>query len=426
MRIELLNIGTELLMGFVVNTHAAYLARSLGGLGLRIDRQICVNDQREDILAALRDGLASADVLVTTGGLGPTSDDITRDLVVELLSLDSAVDGNVLQGIEARFRRRGISMPESVKLQAVVPVGAVVFHNANGTAPGLAIPVSKVSPSFPGCRWLILLPGPPRELRPMWEEQVMPMLRRELSPDLPVVDCRVLRTVGMAESLVEEVVKPVLARHPGVEIGYCARVGEVEVRFVVRGKNGSKVQAEADLMERELREALGPVVFGIGETTLEQVVVKLLQSKHQTVTTAESCTGGFLAHRLTMVSGSSEVLRQGWITYANEAKESLLGVSGDLLRAHGAVSEAVARSMAEGARARAGADHALAVTGIAGPTGGTPEKPVGTVFVALATARETRVQQERWQLDRETFKFAATQIALDMLRRELMEHGGCS
>jgi len=414
MRVEVLNIGTELLMGFVVNTHASYLGRKLGELGLRIDRQVGVNDEPADIRNALSDALQRAELVITTGGLGPTSDDITRDLVIELLKLPTRVDERVLRDITKRFQRHKIAMPESVKVQATVPVDAHVLHNANGTAPGLAIPLKK---SEWKCRMLVLLPGPPRELCPMFEDQVLPLLKREWK-DLPIVECRMLRTVGLAESLVEEAVKPVLARHPEVEIGYCARSGEVDVRLVARGKDAAKI---ADTMERELREALGGVVFGNSDEGLQNAVVELLKTRGKTLATAESCTGGYLAHRITMVSGSSDVFQQGWITYANEAKQERLGVPADLLKQHGAVSESVARRMAEGARERAKSDYALSVTGIAGPTGGTPEKPVGTVYIALATANGTSVTHALWPMDRETFKFVVSQTALDMLRRELLD-----
>ncbi len=426
MRVLLLNIGTELLMGFVVNTHAAYLGQSLNGIGGTLVKQVCVNDTPEDIRQALREAFGQSDLVITTGGLGPTSDDITLRLVVEIFGLKTHVDERALENIRSRFRRRNIEMPESVKAQAIVPDIATVLYNAHGTAPGLAIPLQPVGgvADLDGhkgsAQWIILLPGPPRELHPMFEQQVLPILKKEYAGLLPILDCRVFKIAGMGESTVEQRVEPPLKGLKNLEIGYCARTGEVDLRLVVRGTNAAEVKRIADDAEARARKELGDAIFGTGDVSLEQVVVGLLLQKKKHVATAESCTGGFLAHRITLVSGSSEVFRQGWVTYSNEAKTAMLGVPEKLIAEHGAVSEPVARAMAEGALQKSGADYALAVTGIAGPTGGTPEKPVGTVFIALATRKDCRVEQHLFAYDRETFKFVTVQTALNMLRMELL------
>ncbi len=415
MRVELLNIGSELLMGFVVNRHAAWLGQRLTAMGATLARQVCVNDSPGDIGQALEEAMARAPLVIATGGLGPTSDDLTRDLVVQMLGLSTRVDEPALENIRQRFGRRGRSMPDSARSQATVPEGAMVFQNAHGTAPGLAIPIK----SRGVCRWLVLLPGPPRELHPMFDEQVFPFLQREFRGDLPVVDCRVLKVAGLGESQVADRVEVELRAFPEVEIGYCARPGEVDLRLLVRGRDEAAVRRAADGAEGVARRILGEAIFGSGDETLEQSVVALLRRVHRTVATAESCTGGYLAHRLTLVSGASDVFRKGWVTYFNDAKTRLIDVPGHLIVEFGAVSEPVARAMAEGALHRAGSDHALAVTGIAGPNGGTPDKPVGTVWIALASHGGTTAVCHHFPTDRETFKFLATQTALNMLRLKL-------
>jgi nicotinamide-nucleotide amidase len=279
----------------------------------------------------------------------------------------------------------------------MVPEGAQVLINPHGTAPGLAIPHEG--------KLVVLLPGPPRELHPMFENHVLPLL-----PKGEQLDCRVLKTASLPESQVEQMVAPVLADLPGLELGYCARPGEVEVRVV---------GVQAAEAEQRVRAALGDHIFGTGDERLEEVVVRQLTLAGKTVATAESCTGGLIANRLTNISGSSAVFLAGWVTYSNAAKVRDVGVSEQTLRQHGAVSEPVAREMAEGARQRSGVDYVLSATGIAGPTGGTPEKPVGLVYIGLAMPTGTQVQRHVVGFERETFKWFVSQTALDMLRRAL-------
>ena len=260
---------------------------------------------------------------------------------------------------------------------------------------------------------IFLLPGPPRELKPMFEEFVLPMLRERCGAQAKF-DCRTFKVVGLPESIVEEKVAPALAGMRDVELGYCARPGEVEVRIV------SNLKSSADKAEKRIRAALGDYIFGTGEERLEEVVVRELIAARKTIVTAESCTGGMIANRITNVSGSSEVFLNGWVTYSNESKMKQLGVRAESLKKFGAVSEEVVREMAENARARSGADYALSATGIAGPTGGTPGKPVGLVFIGMATPQRTMVQRHTLVFDRETFKFFVSQYALDMVRRDLL------
>jgi nicotinamide-nucleotide amidase len=329
------------------------------------------------------------------------------------------MDPEVLSRIETFFAQRKRRMPESTKVQALVPEGAQVLHNQNGTAPGLALEISPNSFRADGKpALLVMLPGPPRELRPMFLEQVIPLLPNYFPQQARFV-CRTLRTTGLGESFVEERIAGKL-KHLApekIDLGYCARVGEVDVRIVARGNDAANHVAEA---EKIIREFLGQFIFGMDDDLLEAVVVRLLIERKQTLALAESCTGGFIANRITNVPGASEVFVNGLVTYSNESKQRLLGVREETLAQHGAVSEATARDMAEGAREKSKTDFALEVTGIAGPGGGTEEKPVGTVFIALATREKTVVQHHVFQYDRETFKFVVSQTALDLLRREIL------
>jgi len=411
MKIHLVNTGSELMLGRVLNTHQQWICRQLADQGHVVTRQVAVDDSAPAIQQAVREALAEAQLVIVTGGLGPTSDDRTRDLVAELLGKPLHEDESIVQHIGQFFTARGRRMPPQTRVQAQVPEGATVLMNAHGTAPGLVL-------EAPGGRLLVMLPGPPRELHPMFVEQVLPILQKRF-PLSGEFACRTLRTTGLGESLVEQKIAGALSSlvQAGLEIGYCARVGEVDVRFTARGAKAHEWVADA---ERVARERLGELVFGVDDETLEAVLVHLLTKRKQTLALAESCTGGCIAHRLTNIPGASAVFLAGLVTYSNEAKQKFLGVRAETLDTHGAVSEATVREMVEGARARTGADYALAVTGIAGPDGGTPEKPVGTVWIGLATAKETQAEKKFNPVDRETFKYVTAQQAMEMLRRELV------
>ena len=410
MVIEIINTGSELMLGFVLNTHQQWLCRQLADCGYLVSRQVSISDAASDIKQAVAEALPRANLIIATGGLGPTSDDITRDMIAELFGKKLIEDPSIVASIEEFFAVRKRPMPAKTRVQAMVPDGAIALPNANGTAPGLAMQTPN--------GWLIMLPGPPRELRPMFTNQVVPLLEK-LFPKPPAFVCRVLKTTGVGESVVEEKVEPLLGElfSKGLQIGYCARVGEVDVRLVGRGDDAAKLVEEA---EGIIRHKMGSFVFSAADENLEAVIVQLLTERKQTLALAESCTGGFISNRITNVPGASAVFLAGLVTYANVAKRGFLGVNADTLTTQGAVSELVAREMAEGARNRVGSDFALSVTGIAGPSGGTPEKPVGTVFIGLARNGPTIVKQFRNNYDRETFKFTTSQQALDLLRRELI------
>jgi nicotinamide-nucleotide amidase len=419
MIVELINTGSELMLGRVLNTHQQWLCRQLADLGYPVARQVAVNDAAADIEQAVREALGRADLVLTTGGLGPTSDDITRENVAGLLGKTLHEDPAPLANIKSFFELRHRAMPDRMRVQALVPEGARVLPNAHGTAPGLAI---EVSPNRfrtnQRSTWLIMLPGPTRELRPMFTGLVVPLLREALPLAAEFV-CRTLRTVGLGESMVEQAVAEPAATlvKKGLDLGYCARPGQVDVRLAARGANARQLVQAA---EEIVRDRLGRHIFGPEDEDLEAVLVGLLAAKKKTLALAESCTGGALAHRLTNVPGASAVLLAGLVTYSNEAKQRLLGVRADTLRQHGAVSEPVAREMAEGAARQTGADYALSVTGIAGPSGGTPEKPVGTVYIGLTAKEGTSVDKNFNPYDRETFKQVTAQQAMELLRQKLL------
>ena len=410
MNIVVLNTGTELLLGRVLNTHLTFIAREIFLLGLRVARQETVSDGPA-IGVAMAATFAEADIVVVTGGLGPTTDDITREAAAELLGLEMAEDAAVAEAIAERMRTRGFELTDRILRQAQVPAGALVLANANGTAPGLYLASRNLrSGRSPH---LFLLPGPPRELQPMFCDSVLPILRR-LAPPRAGIEARTFRLACIGESVVEKEVGRQLLALPEVELGYCARMGEVDVRVLAPAAS----LAEA---EKIVRTAFPLQLFTEKDEELEEAVVRMLNERRAQVATAESCTGGYLAHRLTNVSGASAVFAAGFIPYANEAKTRDLGVESKLIADFGAVSEEVARAMAEGAQRRTGAHYGLATTGIAGPTGGTEAKPVGTVFIALASATgESVVWRRRFLAERSAFKHLATQHALQLLREHLL------
>jgi nicotinamide-nucleotide amidase len=413
MRLELITTGTELLLGNTLNTHLTFLGEHLLPFGLRIGRQIAIPDG-DVIRQSLLEAFPRNEIVIVTGGLGPTSDDITREITADLLGLSMAEDAEVLQRIKDRLARRKKEINDQTRRQAQVPIGAQVLHNDFGTAPGLYFPAQAHCPATGGpSPHLFLLPGPPRELRPMFTNVLAPLLRSICAGKTKLSEMRNFRLAGLGESEVSATVEPALvALGEDLEIGYCARMGEVIVRVL-----GTAEQMEAS---RNIVAAAFPQqFFSADDHSMEFTVVDLLKRFGRTLATAESCTGGLIAHQVTNVPGASAVLRQGYVTYANEAKTELLGIPETLLASHGAVSEQVCRAMAEGCLARAGTDYAVAVTGIAGPDGGTAEKPVGTVFIGVASkdGQATIVERHLFTYERTTFKSVVAQTALDLVRK---------
>lgn len=409
MRIEILNTGTELLLGNTVNTHAAWFGRELFKLGLRIERQVTVPDG-DAIREAMAEAVDRADVLIVTGGLGPTSDDLTREITAEVLGLELIEDEAAMRSLEAFFAKRGRVMADSNRKQALIPVGADVLPNPNGTAPGVYVPPRLNGRS--GCA-VFLLPGPPRELYPMYGAEVPHRLKAlfgiESAP--PLLE---LKFTGIGESDFHQGVDAQLAAIPGLEFGYCAHIGEVDLRLI--GPQPALEQARAIALGK-FREFL----ISDDGSSLEETVVRLLGERTMILATAESCTGGLIAKRITDVPGASAVFTHGFVTYANAAKVQLLGVSGQALAIHGAVSEEVARQMAAGALAASGADIAVSVTGIAGPDGGTEAKPVGTAWIGLAVkGREASAFKVYHPRNRHDFRRAVSQAALEAVRRRIV------
>jgi nicotinamide-nucleotide amidase len=407
-KIEVINTGTELLLGNTLNTHGAWFGRELFELGLRISRQTTVPDG-DAIRESLEESIARADAVIVTGGLGPTSDDLTREITAEVLGLELITDEAALRSLEGFFAFRGRTMVEANLKQALCPVGADILPNPNGTAPGIYVPPRLNGRS--NCA-IFLLPGPPRELYPMYHAEVAPRLRALAGID-DIHEALVLKFTGVGESDFHQGIDERLAAVPGLEYGYCAHIGEVDLRLI-----GSPAAMETG--RAIALDSFAPFLISEDGSSMEQTVVSLLKEKGMTFATAESCTGGLIANRITNVAGSSEVFTHGFVTYANEAKTGMLGVPAEEIAVHGAVSEVVARLMAEGALRVSGAAIAVSVTGIAGPGGGSDEKPVGTAWIGLATrggATEAfRIYHPR---NRKDFKLAVSQSALEAVRRKL-------
>lgn len=409
MRIEILNTGTELLLGNTLNTHGAWFGRELFNMGLRVTRQTTVPDG-DAIREALEEAIMRADAVIVTGGLGPTSDDLTREITAEVMGLELITDEAALRSVESYFALRNRPMAEANRKQALSPVGAEILPNGNGTAPG-----TYVAPRLnrrSNCA-VFLLPGPPGELYPMFHHEVAPRLKALAGVEI-INDVLELKFTGIGESDFHDGIDARLAALPGLEFGYCAHIGEVDLRMI----------GTTDVLERGRLIALErfmPFLVSEDGSSLEKTVVRLLKKRGLKFATAESCTGGLIANRITNVPGASAVFTHGFVSYANEAKTSMLGVPAEMIHEHGAVSDAVARAMADGALLASDADIAVSVTGIAGPDGGTDEKPVGTAWLAVARRHEItesfRIYHPR---SRKNFKLAVSQAALDAVRRNLI------
>lgn len=406
MKIEVINTGSELLLGTTLNTHGAWIGDALFKIGLRVQRQTTVPDGQA-IIEALQESSSRSEVVIVTGGIGPTSDDISREALAEVLGLPLVEDPRALVSIQNYFARLDRPMAADNKKQALKPEGAEILANPHGTAPGIYTP-----PELSRNCSFFLLPGPPGEMHPMFHQEVIPRLLK-LSKNHPHLPMQVLRFAGIGESDFHAKLDAAFSAIPDLEIGYCARPGEVDLRLI---GNPDSIQQACRLS----RETFPKQCFSEAEESLEEVVVKLLASQHKTISTAESCTGGRIASRITDVSGASEVFTHGFITYANEAKHELLGVTHQLLNTHGAVSKEVATAMAEGALNNSKANIAVAVTGIAGPTGGSDDKPVGTVWIGLATQEISYAIRAFYPRGRESFKQLVSQKSLDLVRLELL------
>lgn len=410
MRAEIVAIGSELLTPSRLDTNSLLITRSLNALGIRVMRKSVVGDHRGEIQEVLESALSRSDIVILMGGLGPTNDDITRQEVAQALGRSLLLDEKVLEALERSYGRLGLKMTENNRRQAVVIEGSTVLSNPVGTAPGLFLKERETL--------IFLLPGPPRELQPMISSQVIPLIQRYKQTSRQYH--RQLKVASQAESRVDAMIESIYQRFPDVETTILASAGIIEVYFNWQGEADEEL-ANRQLEElcRRVRERLGVAVFTEAEETLEAVVGQRLRSLERTVATAESCTGGLVGKMLTDVSGSSEYYLGGVVAYGNSWKVQWLGVNETTLERFGAVSEPVAYAMALGVRLRTGADYGLSLTGIAGPEGGTEEKPVGTVFVGLSGAEGTVVKKFQLRGDRETIRLRAARLALDWLRLQL-------
>jgi nicotinamide-nucleotide amidase len=407
---SILAVGSELLGTTRLDTNSLYLTGALEAMGVQVVRKACVVDTWDDLHAEMAVALERAPLLVVTGGLGPTEDDRTKEVLAKLLGRPLVRDEKILASLRERFRRRGLDMPKVNEKQADVIEDAVVLTNRRGSAPGFLVESAGHT--------IVLLPGVPHEMKAMWEDAAQPLLARTYGTE--GFHRRILRVGGLAESVVEERVKPVYDAHLDCPMTILAAAGEVQLHFAVRGtpETASKV---LDRIEGDFRKALGTDIFGRDDETLEGVVGDLLRALSQTLALAESCTGGTLAGRITEIAGSSEYFLGAAVTYANAAKTDLVSVDAATLERFGAVSEETAREMALGARRRFGATIGMSVTGIAGPGGGTPEKPVGTVHIALDAADGARLHRRLFLPgERSLVRRWTTSASLVMLRLHLL------
>jgi nicotinamide-nucleotide amidase len=418
MDIEICTIGDELLLGYTIDTNGAHLARELAQVGVSVVRRSTVGDAAEAIAAGVREALDRTGAVITTGGLGPTADDMTKPAVAALFGRGMRLDEAYLASLEARWKARtGRDMPASNRQQAMMPEGAATLVNNHGSAPGVWLEDARG-------RWVAMLPGVPREMGGMLADVLLPLVRERQraaagGAEPPVVRARTLRTTSVAESALADRLGD-LARGPdGLSLAYLPGREGTDLRLVARGLPAAEADARLAGAADRLRARLGDFVYGEGDTDLAAVVLEACRARGMTVAAAESCTGGLLGARLTSVPGSSDVVLGGVVAYANAVKTAELGVAPAVLAEHGAVSEPVARQMATGVRAKLGASIGVGITGVAGPGGGTPEKPVGTVWIAVDVGGEVRALRSPMVGDREEIRYRAAQLALDLVRRAL-------
>jgi len=414
MNAEIIAIGSELLTPHRQDTNSLYLTEKLNQLGVEVIFKTIVGDCKNHLVQTASLALSRADIIIFMGGLGPTEDDLTREAVAEALGLELRRDPEILARIEQRFTTHGWKMAANNAKQADVLSQATVLPNANGTAPG-----QWISGKYDGHeKMIMLLPGPPHELKALFEEQCIPRLRTKVPAAFIVT--RELKITGLGESQCDARVAPIYKQFSDIDTTILAGAGEIQLHLKSRAASLDAAQTRVEELVAKLEEELGDFVFSDNGDSMEQIVGYYLQMRDATLAVAESCTGGLLAQRITSVSGSSRYFLGGAIVYSNQLKASLAGVAPELIQKHGAVSREVAAALAEGIRERCGSTFGLGVTGVAGPTGGTEEKPVGLVFHGLATEKGTEVVERKFPGDRKRIRWFASQQALDMVRRKLM------
>ena len=412
MRGELIFVGTELLLGQIVNINAAYLGENLASLGVDLYHSAVVGDNLNRIKDAIQTALTRSDLVLITGGLGPTFDDITRDGIAAAINRELVYDPQVMAQIEEHFTRVKYRILPIHRRQAyVLASGCQVVPNPVGSAPGLIIDVEG--------KWIIAMPGVPREMKRMCEDTIFPWIMEKAGKN--VIQSKILKVCGMGESNVADALQEIVEPLTNPTIAFLARPNEVSVRITAKAADGDEATRMISVVADQVREKLGENVFGEDNQTMEEAVGILLSEKHKTLTIAESCTGGLISDRITDVPGSSDYFQGTVIAYSNKIKVNLLGVSEEDLNRHGAVSSPVAIQMAQGVRKLLKTDYGLGVTGIAGPTGATPQKPVGLVYIAVSSEDNTYSKEFRFLGDRTVVKRRASQMALDMLRRDLLK-----
>lgn len=412
MVVELVSVGTELLLGNIVNTNAKYLSEKCAMLGLNVYYQTTVGDNEERLAEVIKTALNRSDIVILNGGLGPTEDDLTKETCARVMGLSLVKDTHTEERLKEYYRERNKEdLPESNWKQAVIPEGAVVFDNENGTAPGLAIEQDG--------KTVILVPGPPNELYPMMENQICPYLQKK---NEDVILSQMVKICGFGESKVEEMILDLIDKQTNPTLATYAKQGEVHLRVTARAASEEEARKLLKPMVKEIKKRFGEAVYTTDEKeTLTDVVVKLLKKHELTVTTAESCTGGLLAGTLVGVPGVSEVFREGFVTYSNKAKRKLLDVSKSTLKKYGAVSAQTAKEMAKGGVFATDSDICVAITGLAGPDGATPEKPIGLVYIACYMNDRVHVEEFRFKGDRQKIRERSVVQALDVLRRSILE-----
>jgi nicotinamide-nucleotide amidase len=413
MKAEIIAVGSELLTPDRIDTNSLFLTEELNKLGIEVLRKTIVGDNRELLAEAFRDALNRVSLVIASGGLGPTEDDLTRETVADLLGRRLQRSDKVVRAIEARFRSFKRDMPAVNLRQAMVPEGAEVLNNPRGTAPGLWLEDAG--------RMIALLPGPPRELKPLFLEEILPRLQRRVSGVRMVK--RELRVTGLGESHVEERIRPIYTRYADVNTTILASPGEIQIHLRMWTEQSAHAETTLDEMIRNFELALGERIYAHSAESLEQVVAAILADNRATIAAAESCTGGLFAERLTRIPGSSNYFLGGVVCYSNELKTAWADVPPDLIAAKGAVSSEVAIALAEGIRRRAGSMLGVGITGVAGPGGGSEEKPVGTVHIALASLAGVKERLVHLPGDREMIRFHASQLALDMVRMHFLYQG---
>ena len=410
MIVELVSTGTELLLGQIVNTNAPYLAQRLNDMGYDVLYQSTVGDNRKRMAQVMMTALGRADIVITSGGLGPTQGDITKETTAELLGLEMHIHQPSVQHIRAFFEKRRLPMPENNLRQAMMPAGAIILENRRGTAPGVVLEKDG--------KIIIHLPGPPTELEHMFETSVVHYLNRQYGQQGTIVS-RVLRTIGLGESSMEEKIREYILSQHNPTIALLARNGEIHIRLTAKATTLVQSNELLDALENKLRERIGEYIFGTDATSLEQTIGSLLLKNKMQIAVAESCTGGALSARITDVPGSSEYFMGGVISYSNESKASFLGVAPEIISLHGAVSPQTAVAMAKAVCSKFSADIGIGITGIAGPGGGSAEKPVGLVYIAISGPYGDEYTENRFTGQRTAIKSRAVIAALDMIRRYL-------